>query len=178
MPIIFWIVLFVVVAGILYWLLVVTEGVYLGQRVVTWLYDITANRYEEIKQFDARAEAMIIGSPLNIALQLDEKPIILDIGTGTGRVAQALLNEQGAVRGFFVGIDASLRMLHRAARNLGDRDNIIWLWDDSSQLPFPDEMFHAVTCLEMLEFTPSPLDQLREATRVLCLGGFVADLPS
>ncbi len=40
-----------------WWLLITTEGVYLGRRVVIWLYDVYARRYDRIKQYDAGWEA-------------------------------------------------------------------------------------------------------------------------
>ena len=36
-----------------YWLLVVTEGAYLGPRTVRWLYDRGASTYDRVKGFDS-----------------------------------------------------------------------------------------------------------------------------
>jgi SAM-dependent methyltransferase len=42
---------------------------------------------------------------------------------------------------------------------------------DAQDLPFPDETFDAITCLEALEFTPAPQRVLDEMARVLRPGG-------
>jgi SAM-dependent methyltransferase len=50
-------------------------------------------------------------------------------------------------------------------------DRIIFIWQDASVLPFPDNTFEVVTCLEALEFTPDPDQVLKEMVRVLRPGG-------
>jgi SAM-dependent methyltransferase len=154
-----------------YWLFVITEGMYLGQRIVTWLYDASAVRYDDIKQYDPDMEAVFLGRPLSTALKSVPAPLVLDVGTGTGRLPGALL-EQPSFRGQVIGVDASQRMLRGAAARLDGQDHRSTLiWRDARHLPFSDGVFDAVTCLEMLEFTPSPRAQLAEAVRVLRPGG-------
>jgi ubiquinone/menaquinone biosynthesis C-methylase UbiE len=63
-------------------------------------------------------------------------------------------------------------MLRRACERLtafGDRCTLIQ--ESADVLPFPDQMFDAVACLETLEFTPRPEDTLGELMRVLRPGG-------
>ena len=154
-----------------YWQLIIAEGAYLGQRVVTWLYDLTAPRYDAIKQFNPEMEAAFLGRPLAQALEQVADPLVLDIATGTARLPIALL-EQPLFRGRIVGVDHSRRMLRIAARKTAEyRDRLTLIWQDAAHLPFPDRTFDMVTCLEMLEFTPSPERQLAEAIRVLRPGG-------
>jgi ubiquinone/menaquinone biosynthesis C-methylase UbiE len=154
-----------------YWLFVITEGMYLGQRVVTWLYDASAARYDAIKQYDPDMEATFLGRPLSTVLKSVPAPLVLDVGTGTGRLPGALL-QQPTFRGQIVGIDASGRMLRGAADRLaGHEHRTTLIWRDARRLPFPDGVFDAVTCLEMLEFTPDPRAQLTEAVRALRPGG-------
>jgi SAM-dependent methyltransferase len=154
-----------------YWVFVITEGMYLGQRIVTWLYDASAARYDDIKGYDPDMEAAFLGRPLSTALKAVPAPLVLDVGTGTGRLPGALL-EQPSFRGQVIGVDASRRMLRGAAARLDGQDHrSLLIWRDARHLPFPDGVFDAVTCLEMLEFTPSPRTQLAEAVRVLRPGG-------
>ncbi|MBN1310450.1 MAG: methyltransferase domain-containing protein [Anaerolineae bacterium] len=158
---------------IAYWQLVIAEGTYLGQWAVTRLYDLTANRYDAIKQFDAGMEAIFLGRPLAEALKSIPAPLVCDVGTGTARLPLALL-EQPSFQGKIVGLDASRDMLKVAAQKTNGYNNRLTLiWQNAAHLPFPDDVFDAVTCLEMTEFTPNPAKQLAEAVRVLRTGGIL-----
>jgi SAM-dependent methyltransferase len=50
-------------------------------------------------------------------------------------------------------------------------DRLTYIWQDARNLPFDDDTFDAVTCLEALEFTPNPRQVLAELVRVLRPGG-------
>lgn len=163
----------VALGALLYWQLIIAEGVYLGQRVVTWLYDLAARRYDDIKQYDDDMEAVFLGRPLADLLRPVPGALVLDIATGTGRLPLALF-EQPAFRGRVIGVDASRPMLEIAVSKLrGNEHRLMLLWRDASSLPFASGTFDAVTVLEMLEFTPDPAAQLAEAVRVLRPGGLL-----
>lgn len=156
---------------ILYWLLVITEGTYLGPRVVAWLYDLSASRYDVIKQFDPNDENHFLALPLLRALDGVHAPLVLDVATGTGRLPQALLRQSG-FQGKVIGLDLSRRMLflaQRKARRYGLRLHLIQ--QDAARLPFVDNVFDAVTCVEALEFLANPRGALQEMARVLRPGG-------
>ncbi len=162
-----------VLGVVAYWQIIVAEGTYLGQGIVTWLYDLTATRYDDIKQFDREFEARFLGRPICAELGAQPAPLMLDIATGTGRLPLALL-EQPSFQGRIVGLDASRPMLNKAELRLkGYERRVHLIWRDASNLPFPDACFDAVTMLEMLEFTPDPIRQLREAVRVIRPGGLL-----
>lgn len=168
--------LVVVVVGLgalAYWQLIVAEGTYLGPRVVARTYDWIARRYDGIKQFNPRDEGWFVAGPLLQALEGVERPLVLDVATGTGRLPLALLRERFAsVGGRIVGLDLSRGMLRQARAKLlpySDRVNLVW--QDASRLPFEDGTFDAVTCLESLEFMPRPCEVLAEMVRVLAPGG-------
>jgi ubiquinone/menaquinone biosynthesis C-methylase UbiE len=162
--------IFVVLA---YWQLIIAEGAYLGQRVVTLLYDLTAHRYDAIKRFSPDMEALFLGEPLTQVLRHVEKPLVLDIATGTGRLPIALLTQR-SFRGELVGIDHSRKMLGVAADKLARRGaQVTLIWCDAKRLPFVDSTFDMVSCLEMIEFTPDPEAQLIEAVRVLKPGALL-----
>ncbi|MDE2749394.1 MAG: hypothetical protein OXI34_10545 [Chloroflexota bacterium] len=58
-------IVFLLIAGFLiWWLIIETEGVYLGRRVVVALYDLVAPRYDRIKQFDEQADLTLISLPI------------------------------------------------------------------------------------------------------------------
>jgi SAM-dependent methyltransferase len=157
--------------ALLYWQLIIAEGVYLGRRIVIWLYDLYASRYDRIKKFDARDDDWFLGEPLASALSNTPFPLVLDVATGTGRLPLALFRQPN-FSGRVVALDLSRRMLHRAAANTAaQRDRLTLLWQDASRLPFPAAVFDAVTCLEALEFLPDARLALSEMVRVLRPGG-------
>ena len=159
------------VGAMLYWLLVVTEGVYLGRRLVVWMYDLTAHRYDGIKQFDEDAERFLVIRPLLWRITGRAAPLILDVATGTGRLPVYLLGE-ATFNGRVMGLDASARMLAYAQSKLQHyRHRVSLVQQTSSDLPFPDDLFDAVTCLEALEFFPNDTLALQEMIRVLRPGG-------
>jgi ubiquinone/menaquinone biosynthesis C-methylase UbiE len=169
-----WIALGVVaLAGLIalaYWQLIVAEGTYLGPRTVAWTYDLVASRYDAIKRFEPQNERWFLAGPLLRDLEGLEYPLVLDVATGTGRLPLALLRER--FRGRIIGLDLSLGMLRHARRKLrAYGDQVRWVWQDASHLPFDDEMFDAVTCLESAEFMPRPSEVLSEMLRVLAPGG-------
>jgi ubiquinone/menaquinone biosynthesis C-methylase UbiE len=162
-----------VLAGLLYWQLELAEGVYLGSRVVIWLYDRYAGRYDAVKQFDVRDEAWFLGGPLAKALQSLTTSCVLDVATGTARLPLALFR-QPAFTGRVIGLDLSRQMLHQAAAKTRDyQDRLTLIWQDATVLPFPDDVFDAVTCLEALEFLPHTKAALAEMVRVLRPGGIL-----
>jgi ubiquinone/menaquinone biosynthesis C-methylase UbiE len=160
-------------ALLLYWLLIATEGVFLGRRLVVWLYDITAGRYNAIKAFEAADEQFFVGRPIATALAGHPAPLLLDVATGSGRVPLALLAEP-AFTGHIVGLDASGGMLREAAVHLKPFSGRVSLVQQTAgALPFAAHSFDAVTCLEAMEFLPSDEKALAEMARVLRPGGFL-----
>ncbi len=80
------------------------------------------------------------------ALELPDHGLVLDVGTGTGALARAVVQRWPGAR--VIGVDASLAMLARAlprAQNGGPRDRLAWLAADGLRLPFADCTFDAVT---------------------------------
>lgn len=155
----------------LYWLLITTEGVYLGRRVVVWLYDLTAKQYDEIKAYDPHDERLLVARPVLRAVRGVPEPVILDVATGTGRVPLDLMRE-AVFRGRVVGLDDSSKMLAIAEEKLAPFAERVELRQHPAvPLPFPDDHFDAVTCLEALEFFPSDEGALQEMVRVLRPGG-------
>ncbi len=170
-PLTLLIIAIIVLVLLLRWLLITTEGVFLGSRVVVWLYDISAGRYDGIKQFDPDSESAFIMTPLRRRLLPWPAPLILDVATGTGRLPSFLLAEP-EFNGRLVGLDASGRMLAEAQHKLAPYgDRVALIQQSAQELPFGQDTFAAVTCLEALEFLPDDAAALREMVRVLEPGG-------
>jgi demethylmenaquinone methyltransferase/2-methoxy-6-polyprenyl-1,4-benzoquinol methylase len=95
---------------------------------------------------------------------------VLDVATGTGLVASALLRAGREV----VGIDQSPEMLAQARRRLGGRVDLVE--GRAEALPFPDASFDALTFTYLLRYVDDPLATLRELARVVRPGGTLAML--
>ncbi len=157
-----------------WWLLFATEGVYLGRRVVVWLYDVYARRYDGIKNYDDDWEAETLAEPIIQTLWDVPTPLILDVATGTARLPLTLLRTP-SFKGSVIGLDYSRRMLTMAAAKLtpfaAERRPLIY--QPAQKLPFADATFDGVTCLEALEFMPDPLAVIGELVRVVRPGGLI-----
>jgi ubiquinone/menaquinone biosynthesis C-methylase UbiE len=173
MPFLLILFLLVLAALFLYWQLVWAEGSYLGKRPVAWLYNLIAHRYNNIKQYAAEDDARYLGEPLALSLQGIADPIVLDVATGTSRLPLALCR-QPMFRGHIMALDNARRMLHAATQYAGAyHDRITWVWQHAVPLPFADDFFDLVTCLEAFEFMPDTRAALGECLRVLKPGGLL-----
>jgi demethylmenaquinone methyltransferase/2-methoxy-6-polyprenyl-1,4-benzoquinol methylase len=95
---------------------------------------------------------------------------VLDVATGTGLVAKALVE-----RGFRVtGVDQSPEMLARARERFGDRVELVEASAD--ELPFADRSFDHLTFTYLLRYVDDPAATIRELARVVRPGGTVAML--
>lgn len=162
-------------ALLIYWAFVITEGAYLGAKTVAWTYDLAALRYDEIKKFSLSDDKWFLVRPMLDLLHNVDCPLILDVATGTGRLSITLLQSHD-FEGSIVGLDLARKMLHQAQNKLqayGTRaaTTVTLIQQDAMHLPFPDQCFDAVACLEALEFTPAPERVLSEMARVLRPGG-------
>ncbi len=155
--------LLAIVAALWYWQIIIAEGAYLGQWMVTLLYDKFAHKYNRVKDFDPHDEYHFLGLPLLHTMGAEYNGIVLDVATGTGRLPLAM-TAQPVFRGTVVGVDHSARMLAEARKSLPDAPLVV---ASAMRLPFADDSVGAATCLEALEFFPNPTTGLQELTRVL-----------
>jgi ubiquinone/menaquinone biosynthesis C-methylase UbiE len=156
---------------ILFWELIVSEGTHLGKRFVVWLYDLAANQYERIKQFDSQWEQKFLAEPVAQVLGTLEDPLLLDVGAGTGRLAKGLFNLDG-VKAKVICLEPSIKMAAVGRNRTPDR-RAEWVRAWAVPLPFPDDSFDLVSSLEILEFTPDPRETLAEMARVLRPDGYL-----
>ncbi len=154
-----------------YWLFVITEGVFLGRRVVVWLYDFTAADYDHIKQYRREEERVLVVEPILGELRGIERPLVLDVAAGTGRVPYFLLDD-GRFQGHLIALDPSRRMIQFGVDHLRRwPGRVDWVEQAAVPLSFRSGQFDLVSSLEALEFMPSIEGALREMIRVLKPGG-------
>ncbi len=105
---------------------------------------------------------------------LGDEPLgeLLDIGTGTGRMAELCADNATRV----VALDKSLDMLRVARAKLQDRtaDTVELVQGDFAALPFPAHSFDTVLFHQVLHFAQDPGGALTEAARVTRPGGRIA----
>lgn len=147
----------------LYWQIIIAEGVYLGQRIVTWLYDVTADHYNQIKDYHPEDEYQYVGKPLQHLIGSDFEGLILDVATGTGRLPKVIA-QIPQFTGQVIGLDHSRKMLAEAQKANPELPLLI---ADAMHLPFASNSVPVITCLEALEFFPRPQLALAEMVRVL-----------
>ena len=105
------------------------------------------------------------GSRVDIALKLlDKGERLLDIGCGDGTLGYFAKNKYKEV----YGIDISKEALKIAKKRgiIVEKVNL-----NEEKLPFENEYFDAVTCLDVIEHVFEPRDLIKEINRVLKRGG-------
>lgn len=100
---------------------------------------------------------------------------VLDVATGTGLVAEALVRRYGCT---VVGLDQSEQMLgaarERLARDRALAERITLIAGEAERLPFADAEFDHVTFTYLLRYVEDPAATLSELARVLRAGGRLA----
>jgi len=111
------------------------------------------------------------------AVEARQDERVLDVATGTGLVAQALVRRYGCT---VVGLDQSAAML-AAARDRLARDAVLGqrtllVAGEAERLPFADGEFDHLTFTYLLRYVDDPAATVRELARVVRPGGHVASL--
>lgn len=99
--------------------------------------------------------------------------VLLDLGAGTGDLAQEALRQNPGCR--CVAADFTLEMMH-AGRQRRNAERIQWNAADALQLPYPEGIFDAVVSGFLLRNLGDIHHSLREQYRVLKPGGRIVTL--
>ncbi len=102
---------------------------------------------------------------------------VLDVATGTGLVARALVGRYGC---WVVGLDQSPQMLAGARQALAGHPDLAARIDlvegEAESLPFADGEFDHLTFTYLLRYVDNPASTLAELARVVKPGGRIASL--
>jgi demethylmenaquinone methyltransferase/2-methoxy-6-polyprenyl-1,4-benzoquinol methylase len=102
---------------------------------------------------------------------------VLDVATGTGMVAEALVKHGDCS---VVGLDQSEEMLEQARRRVAAserlREHVSLVRGEAEQLPFSDGEFDGLTFTYLLRYVDDPAATMRELARVVKPGGRIASL--
>lgn len=177
---IFWI---VVLVGVITIMVILDREIYyydaahLGPRVQGWLYNSWAKNYDRSKQASQVKDTEMLTQPLLERLAkiraLTPGALVLDVATGTGRLPLALLKAD-EFTGRVIGLDVSHGMLKRANEKLAKyQERVLFVRNVAAPLPFPDNAFDLVSCVEALELMPDIPPVMSELARVLRPGGIL-----
>jgi ubiquinone/menaquinone biosynthesis C-methylase UbiE len=138
------------------------------RSVLQWLYFAPSHRIivDHLEQFRGRRRS---------AASASEGLRLLDVGCGTGRLAQRLhadfpgAQEHSPIQ--FCGVDFCRPMLdHAVAREL-PATHFTWVQGESRHLPFADDSFDLITCVHSFHHYPDQPGAVHEMFRVLAPGG-------
>ena len=141
------------------------------------MFDRIARRYDLVNRvmslgLDRRWRRRAVA-----ALQLGERPRVLDLATGTGDVAIDVARARPGAS--VIGLDPSTKMLAIAADKLARRglaDRVSLVVGDAQSLPYASCEMDAVTIAFGIRNVPDRLAALREMARVVRPGGRIAVL--
>lgn len=129
-----------------------------------------ADQWDRLRSL--HSEDCVVESALSAALGGGDLGELLDIGTGTGRMAELFAARARHV----TGLDNSLDMLRVARARLqslsAERFDLVQ--GDFSMLPFADRSFDTVLLHQVLHYAQAPEMVLAEAARVARPGGRIA----
>lgn len=140
-------------------------------------YDSIANRFEKHRAFPPGTAEAIRHAVLACLLDV-ERPRLLDLGAGTGRIGRQFITADDD----YVGLDLSWGMLKVFQECMGREYVARLVQADGGALPFPDAAFDAVLLAQVFSGAPCWRAIADEACRVrrnpgtLIVGGTVAPI--
>jgi ubiquinone/menaquinone biosynthesis C-methylase UbiE len=91
---------------------------------------------------------------------------VLDVGTGSGRIAIRLARMNPAFQIEAIDLSQSMLDLGRANAAREGITNLTFAMGDAKRIPYDDRSFDLVICHQLLHQLPNPLDAVREINRV------------
>jgi len=143
-------------------------------------YDEEADKYDTLR-WRTQAGRFVNECQMNIISEFIHdinKKRVLEIGAGTGRFTEVLLNQDNHVTALDISnhmLDVLSKKLHSHAR----KNNLILQVGDARNTGFEDNQFDAVVTINALSHIPEYEKVLSEVSRILKPGGiFVFNVPN
>jgi len=137
---------------------------------------VAAEQWDDVRRSAESTynDAQVVSSVLKALFGTDEQSSLgdlLDVGTGSGSMMRVL----GGYATHAIGLDLSTQALRvaRAKVHGAGLNHCEFKRGDMYQLPFADHSFDAVSFDQVLSVADRPANALREAVRVLRMGGRV-----
>ena len=132
------------------------------------VYDALAPGFDRLRAFPDDVPGAIRRTVLG-AIRGTGRPLLLDLGAGSGRIGAAFV----AAGDRYVGVDLSLGMLCVFAARCGSphENDALLAQADGERLPFRDAAFDAVLLMQVLSAANHPRRLVAEAGRVLNASG-------
>lgn len=135
---------------------------------------LSGNDYEKI--FYTPRGKIVLSSEKNVILRLlgaSPSGVMLDLGTGTGRIARYIAMETGMT---VIGINANRQRIDttrvKAKKILGPNSNkYVLMVGEGQHVPFVNNSFDSVVCVRVLKYFPNYAIEISEVSRVLKAGG-------
>jgi ubiquinone/menaquinone biosynthesis C-methylase UbiE len=96
---------------------------------------------------------------------------VLDIGCADGTFTKIILEKTKAKQ--IIGIDILEKVVNHASKRFKKNKKMKFQVADAHDLPFKDNSFEAVFCLEAMEHIINPKKVFKEIKRVLAPGGYL-----
>ena len=117
-----------------------------------------ADRFRHIEELET-IELDLIQRMAAFSMQTNELMTVLDIGTGTGRIAR-LFQEKGKV----IGLDLSENMIRHCLANMPSPlggESVDFLVADMDRLPFKESCFDVILMIGTLESEENPIEKIK-----------------
>lgn len=96
--------------------------------------------------------------------------LVLDVGCADGVFSNVIFKSTNAKK--FIGLDIVKSSVDWANKHWAKNKRMKFIVGDAHKLPFKDETFDAVFCLEALEHVVNPVQVFKEFKRVMKKGGY------
>jgi len=132
-------------------------------------HDHEAHHYGEINMINSYYVTFYHQKYLNIINSLNEKSVVLEVGSGDGNDANHITNSELTV----IQSDISFQMVRLAKKNKKANSKIIYVVSDAETIPCQDNSIDAIMIVGALHHLPSPINFFKEARRALSPGGLL-----